>query len=268
MSPKGRPEGESLSAQREGIPVSPPESRPAPLPIARALTDAELSASCTAALAHWNARDPLWVFGYGSLIWRPDLHFEARVPARVFGYHRRLCLRSVRYRGTAACPGLVAGLDRGGSCAGIAFRLPVVGLRQQFEQLWRREMFLGSYQPRWLTAQLLQDRRAAPVGSAAPQRVRALAFVVRLDAPHYCGSLAEPDVLAVLANARGVLGSSLDYLERTVAALHAEGLRDLHLERLMRMAARAAGRPPAPLEDRPPAGAPLPPIEPSVGELS
>jgi cation transport protein ChaC len=211
------------------------------------------------------------VFGYGSLIWRPELKYEARVPARVFGYHRRLCLRSVRYRGTAACPGLVAGLDRGGSCAGIAFRLPGAGLREQFDRLWRREMFLGSYQPRWLNAQWLRGAHTAhtaPATGAAPQRVRVLAFVVRRDAPHYCGTLTEQDMLAVLESAHGVLGSSLDYLERTVAALHAEGLGDAHLERLVRIAGRAAGGPTLAGQGRSAPGDPVPPIEPSVGELT
>jgi len=208
------------------------------------LDGAALATSLAATLARWNGHDPLWVFGYGSLIWKPELHYDARVPARIFGYHRRLCLRSVRYRGTVERPGLVAGLDRGGSCAGVAFRLPAAGLRDQFAALWEREMFLGSYDPRWL--------RARRIDTGAP--VRALAFVVRHDAPNYCGALAHDDLLAVLDGACGVYGTSLDYLERTVAALQAEGLRDPHLERLLQAArerCRAAAvrhRPPHPGE--------------------
>jgi cation transport protein ChaC len=192
-------------------------------------TPEQMRATLSAALAHWNRRDPLWVFGYGSLIWNPELDFDCRAPARVYGYHRKLCLRSVRNRGTQDCPGLVAGLDRGGSCSGVVYRVPAAAVNAQFERLWEREMLMGSYHPTWLHCHRL-DR---------PQTVTALAFVVRRDAFNYCGKLAEGEMIDILRRACGICGSSLEYLQGIVHSLRDAGLRDPHLERLARRAERA-----------------------------
>lgn len=207
----------ALAIEHAVDPVDPPPQR---------LSREQLSASLDAMLAQWDGRAPIWVFAYGSLIWKPEFAFEQRVAARVHGYHRRLCLRSVTYRGTRECPGLVAGLDRGGSCAGALYRLPHAGLRDQLEQLWEREMFLGSYAPRWLVTTPLTGN----------ERVTALAFVVRRDARNYCGPLADHVIVDVLRRACGRYGTSLEYLLHTVAALRELGLRDPHLERLARLA--------------------------------
>jgi len=188
-------------------------------------TEARMRASLDASLAHWDRRSPLWVFGYGSLIWKPEFEFEAREPARIHGYHRRLCLRSVSYRGTHDCPGVVAGLDRGGSCLGMAYRVGATDVPRVFLGLWEREMFLGSYRPTWMQARLLRGAR-----------VEALAFVVRRDAFNYGGRLADDELVQILVRACGSKGTSLEYLQRTVAALHEAGLRDPHLERLMHAA--------------------------------
>jgi len=189
----------------------------------------QMQASLSASLAHWDGHRPLWVFGYGSLIWKPEFEFDARQPARIHGYHRRLCLRSVHYRGTQECPGIVAGLARGGSCLGMAYRIGAAQVREVFRQLWEREMFLGSYRPTWMHARLLTGGTA-----------EALAFVVRRDAFNYCGDLSEEELVEILVRACGTKGTSLDYLQRTVAALHEAGLRDPHLERLAHEAARRA----------------------------
>jgi cation transport protein ChaC len=193
----------------------------------RRLGRAELSASLDACLADWNGRAPLWVFGYGSLIWRPELSYDRRAPARVHGYHRRLCLWSRVNRGTPDCPGLVAGLDRGGSCAGVVFRIPARHIAAQFRRLWQREMFMGSYQPCWLACRTGPDAL-----------VQGIAFVVRRDAPNYTGRLEEREILEVFARGScGRFGTSLDYLINTVRALHEHGIADPHLERLARRAA-------------------------------
>jgi cation transport protein ChaC len=209
--------------------------------IPQRLSEEELRASRAATLTHWNGHDPIWLFGYGSLIWRPELDYDERVCARVFGFHRRLCLRSVLNRGTPDCPGLVAGLDRGGSCFGVIYRLPAATVHTQLEQLWEREMFMGSYEARWLPCHRL-DRNSA--------RVSALAFVVRQDAPNYCGALSEHELVDILARACGRYGTSLEYLQRTVESLRALGLRDPHLERLARKAgSRIADRESRPNDD-------------------
>lgn len=190
----------------------------------------ELMASVNRLLARWDGASALWIFGYGSLIWKPELAFDRRVTARVHGYHRRLCLWSRVNRGTFDCPGLVLGLDRGGSCAGVVYRIPAADVRSQFAQLWEREMFLGAYEPRWLAGQLVDGTRQS-----------ALAFVVRRDAPNYAGRLSEPEILDVFRRGScGRFGTSLEYLVNTVQSLHEHGLRDPHLERLARHA-RDAG---------------------------
>jgi glutathione-specific gamma-glutamylcyclotransferase len=199
----------------------------APLPeIPGRLTADEIRLSMREALAHWDSVAPVWLFAYGSLIWKPEMAFDRRVPARVHGYHRRLCLWSRVNRGSPECPGLVAGLDRGGSCAGIVYRVPAAEVRGQFELLWDREMFMGSYEPRWLHCRLVDGTRE-----------RALAFVVRQDAQNYAGKLDEEQVLEVFRRGScGRFGTSLEYLVNTVRSLREHGLRDPHLERLMRHA--------------------------------
>jgi len=195
---------------------------------------AQLAASRATALHGWNGRDPVWVFGYASLIWRPQLRFDERVAARVHGYHRQLCLWSVQHRGSPERPGLVAGLDRGGSCTGIAFRIPARHVEAEFDQLWQREMSLDEYRAHWLHC-----RRLA---GGAP--LRALGFVVRHASPYFSGRLPEADQVEIVVRAHGRYGSNLEYLEQTVAALRAEGLHDRRFERLAhqaRAAMRAAG---------------------------
>ena len=187
------------------------------------LSREQLAESMRVALARWDGTTALWVFGYGSLIWKPELVFDRRVTARVHGYHRRLCLWSRVNRGTPECPGLVAGLDRGGSCAGVVYRVPSDSVVSEFERLWEREMFMGSYAPRWLRCHLVDGTD-----------VRALAFVVRHDVSNYAGKLADAQILDVFRKGScGRFGTSLEYLVNTVRSLHEHGLRDPHLERLM-----------------------------------
>jgi len=188
----------------------------------RRLSYEELEVSLETFLTCWDGEQPLWVFGYGSLIWRPDLSFDLRAPARVHGYHRRLCLWSRINRGTPQCPGLVAGLDRGGSCAGVVYRVPASAVRGQFSQLWQREMMTNSYAPRLLECRIDDGTF-----------VNAVAFVVRRDAPNYAGRLDERSILDVFARGScGRYGTSLDYLVNTVCGLRAHGIVDPHLERL------------------------------------
>jgi cation transport protein ChaC len=190
------------------------------------LSRAEFEGTLRAALQSWDRLTPLWVFGYGSLIWNPDLVFDRRLTARVHGYHRRLCLWSRVNRGTPECPGLVAGLDRGGSCAGVVYRVPADDVQSQFERLWEREMFMGSYAPRWLRAHAVDGKG-----------VVALAFVVRRDVSNYAGRLTEAQILDVFRRGScGRFGTSLEYLVNTVRSLHEHGLRDPHFERLARHA--------------------------------
>ena len=168
------------------------------------------------------------MFGYGSLIWNPLFHYEERRRATLRGFHRRFCLWSIMGRGSPDRPGLVLGLDNGGACCGLAYRLPAGKAVEELKLLWRREMVVGSYAPRWArveTAPGEGDRRCV-------EELRALTFVVNHAHPNYAGRLASDVVAQALASARGHLGSSADYLFHTVDALAAHGLRDLHLEEL------------------------------------
>jgi cation transport protein ChaC len=193
----------------------------------RPLSDEELDASIGCTLSGATPGADVWVFGYGSLIWNPLFHYEERRRATLRGFHRRFCLWSMMGRGSPERPGLVLGLDRGGACCGLAYRLPAGKAVSELKLLWRREMVVGSYVPRWARVETAGDG-----GRRCVEELRALAFVVNHDHPNYAGRLAFDTVAHALADAHGHLGSSADYLFHTVDALAAHGLRDAHLERL------------------------------------
>jgi len=196
----------------------------------RALDDEQLSASLTATLARKPTGAGWWIFAYGSLLWNPLFPVAEMRPAKVHGLHRRFCLWSLASRGTPACPGLVLGLERGGACRGVAMRLPAPLALDELHLLWRREMVVGSYRPRWV--RLDADGRA----------LTALTFVVRRDHPQYAGKLPVAKQVDVFARACGAFGSSADYLERTRVALVAHGIVDPYLDRLAEAVAARAGK--------------------------
>ena len=203
----------------------------------RALSDEALDASLEATLAKKPAGSGWWVFAYGSLLWNPLFPFADARPALLRGLHRQFCLWSLGSRGTVKTPGLVLGLDRGGSCRGVAYRLPASCARAELALLWRREMVVGSYKPRWL-----QVRQLHPAGHS----LTALAFVVDRAHPQYAGRLATAREAKVIATAQGVFGSSADYLERSRVALVTHGVVDPYLERLAAAVARLRGTQAAP----------------------
>jgi cation transport protein ChaC len=195
-----------------------------PLPV---LPEQELDASLERLLAAQSRVRDVWVFAYGSLIWNPLFRFSERRLARIHGFHRSLCLRSRLGRGTVDRPGLVLALDYGGSCAGVAFRIAAAQARAELKLLWRREMVLGSYAPRWVTAR------------SAKGSVQAIAFVVNRAHPHYAAKLPERTILQTLASASGRFGTCAEYLQETVAGLERCGIRDPRLAALAQ-ALRAA----------------------------
>jgi cation transport protein ChaC len=191
-----------------------------------ALTDEQLSASLTRTLAAKPKGAGWWVFGYGSLLWNPIFPVAESRPALVRGLHRRFCLRSLALRGTREHPGLVLGLLPGGSCRGVVYRLPSPIAIDELHLLWRREMVVGSYQPRWVRV------------DSAGRAQHALTFVVKRDHPQCACGLSLDEQARVIATAKGAVGSSLDYLERTRVALVSHGVVDPYLEAL---AAKVAG---------------------------
>lgn len=186
----------------------------------RALTDEQLSKSLGVTLAAKPKGAGWWVFGYGSLLWNPIFPVAEARPALLRGLHRRFCLWSLASRGSPAAPGLVLGLMPGGACRGVAFRLPAPLAIDELHLLWRREMVVGSYAPRWVRL------------DCGERHVTGLAFVVRRDHPQYAGGLALDQLADVIGSACGHLGSSRDYLERTRVALASHGVVDPYLERV------------------------------------
>ena len=189
----------------------------------------EFHASLERVLAGWTPGRDLWVFGYGSLIWNPLFHYTERKLATVHGFHRRFCLRSRTGRGSIDNPGLVLGLDFGGSCNGVAFRIAADKAKLELTLIWRREMTLGSYAPRWVKTR------------TGRRQLRAIAFVVNHAHPHYAGRLPPDALIRTLATAHGRFGSSADYLYQTVDCLAAHGIHDPHLVALRDQVMQATG---------------------------
>lgn len=166
-------------------------------------------------------RGDLWLFTYGSLMWDPGFRFADALPALLRGYHRSFCIYSSRYRGTVDKPGLVLGLDRGGACRGIAYRIAADEVPRALETLWLREMRRGVYVPRLL-----------PV-AAAGRRPKALAFLANHGHAGYAGRLALEDCAEIIAGCCGERGPNIDYLVNTLRHLDTLGVHDHHLHRLL-----------------------------------
>ncbi|MEF8833808.1 MAG: gamma-glutamylcyclotransferase [Halofilum sp. (in: g-proteobacteria)] len=162
----------------------------------------------------------VWLFAYGSLLWNPCIDVAERCPARLYGYHRDFRLKLTYGRGTPETPGLMLGLVPGGSCRGVALRVPNEVLRRELLLVWRREMLTGVYVPRWLTLK-------TPAGE-----LPAIAFTVDRGHACYCGRLDEEDTVALMATGQGLLGTAQDYLESTVAHLDTERIYDRRLHHL------------------------------------
>ncbi len=177
--------------------------------------------------AQWGGREDLWVFGYASLIWRPEFEAAERRPAWVGGWHRALRMRSRINRGTPEVPGLVFALLPGGSCRGVAYRVPRQRVEEELERLWAREMPTGVYDPR-----LMPTR--TPEGP-----VRALTFTLSRRSPACLPPLDDATLLDILRTARGRYGTTLEYLVETAGALQACGIQDREITRLMNVAQRA-----------------------------
>jgi cation transport protein ChaC len=182
------------------------------------------------ALEEWGGAEDLWVFGYGSLIWRPDFEFSEQRQALVRGWHRALKMWSRINRGTPECPGLVFGMLSGGSCKGMVFRIAQPHAKQVMINLWQREMVMGVYDPRWLPCETEQGT------------VRALAFTLSRKSPNHTGVLSPGEYQRIFAQARGKFGTTLDYAQATFDELQRMGIHDRALERLL---AHAAPQPPS-----------------------
>ena len=176
-------------------------------------------------LAQWRAQGPrpdLWVFGYASLVWRPEFQAAEQRLAHVQGYHRCLRMWSRVNRGTYERPGLVFALMTGGSCHGVALRLPHEEVEAMMPALWVREMPNPVYDPKWVRCQTQQGT------------VNALAFTLSRRSPNFTGTLSPEQYRDIFTHSTGRYGSTLDYAQQTLEGLRTHGIEDHALARLLR----------------------------------
>src|SRR5882762_8629420 len=172
------------------------------------------------------SKGELWVFGYGSLMWRPGFEFIERVLARLIGEHRALCVYSFVHRGTPEKPGLVLGLDRGGACRGIAFRVKEKNRAATVAYLREREQVTSVYR---------EVKRSVWLENEARQRVSALTYVVDRGHVQYAGRLSPAQQLRYVQQGHGRSGNNRDYVLSTVKSIEAQGFRDPQLHQLAAM---------------------------------
>ncbi len=206
-----------MAAKRGSIPFMSEEARNASLKAVRAAVGPDTD---------------VWVFGYGSLMWNPAINVAESRKAHVRGYHRTFCLNLQVGRGSVEKPGLMLGIDRGGSCTGIAHRVRAQEVESELAILWYREMLSGSYEPRWVNGE---------VDDAGQMRL--LTFAINRAHPRYEGGLSETDVARRIATAEGIVGTNRDYLYRTVAFLTSMGVGDGPLRKLERRVRALANEP-------------------------
>ena len=205
---------QKLATERAGHPV-------------KLLNEEELIQSRRYFIQDDHSGEHVWIFGYGSLIWNPSFNFDMRKQACLFGYHRRFCLQTTITRGSPEKPGLVLGLDRGGSTKGIIFRMPASIAAKECDVIWKREMLSGAYAPSWVK-----------VKSQDGEVLKAITFVIRRDHPRFAARKTEMQCVKIIAEASGVIGSNSDYLFNTSEALSAEGIPDSKLQRLAALVER------------------------------
>ncbi|MBI3708235.1 MAG: gamma-glutamylcyclotransferase [Proteobacteria bacterium] len=170
-----------------------------------------------------------WIFAYGSLLWNPGFPFEEAHPALLKGYHRAFCVYSTRYRGTPEKPGLVLGLDRGGACRGIAYRIAAANVEQVMKYLWDREMLNLTYTCKELMAVL------------ASGAVQVRTFVIDRTQPQYTGKLSLARIVELISQGHGNRGACRAYLENTVRHLDGLGIPDRRLHVLLAAVRAHAG---------------------------
>ena len=181
------------------------------------LTDDAREATRTAALN--GRKGDLWIFAYGSLMWDPAIHIVEIRTGMLQGFHRRFCLKSHIGRGSREKPALMAGLDDGGSCTGLAFRVPAETVDRETKILWMREMIAGTYVPTMVPI-------ATPQGN-----IEALTFVMNRNSSRYV-RLDLEETARIIATGRGVRGTCLEYLENLAERLDLLGLHDADIAEL------------------------------------
>ena len=198
--------------------------QPSPEAIAPELILRDPGAALQRLRAAWHGCTERWIFGYASLIWRPEFDAAEHRSALLHGWHRALRMRSRVNRGTPQQPGLVFALLPGGACRGVVYRLRPERAEAELDRLWAREMPTGVYDARLLRCQ-------TPHGA-----VQALAFTLSRRSEACLPHLPDDEVTHILRHARGRYGTTLQYLRDTATALRARGVHDREIERLMTLA--------------------------------
>ena len=192
------------------------------------LTDQDHSERRAALLSSHPKQGDLWFFAYGSLIWKPACEVDGQQHALLRGWHRKFCLRLLRYRGSPDFPGLMMALDIGGSCRGVAQRIPAKHVEERLDLLLRRETSVKpvSNVPRWVTIETDMGKR------------RALAFAINRKGPTYSCQHTLEETADILARACGHWGTGAEYLMHTVAHLEDLGIHDRYLWKLQELVAQ------------------------------
>ncbi len=185
------------------------------------LSEVERLVRFEALLASIPSGHDLWVFAYGSMLWNPTIHYAEARTVTVADWHRSFCLRSAAGRGSPQNPGLMLGIEPGGHCQGLAYRVPACAIRDELHLLWQREMLTGAYQAQWVKGKCAQQIEIALV-----------AFVIDPRTASYEGGLAEDAQIQRICQAEGILGSNRDYLFKTRSHLRSLGICDDYIERL------------------------------------
>ena len=169
-----------------------------------------------------NFKDDVWLFGYGSLIWNPVVKPIEKRNVQIFGYRRKYCLKSEMGRGSKEYPGLVLGLNSGGSTLGQAIKINTTSAPLELDLIWRREMITGAYIPKILK------------GYTVKGKINMIAFVINKSHENYLCSISEAKTALMISKAQGYLGTACEYLNKTCESLKNLGLRDSYLERLQK----------------------------------
>ena len=193
------------------------------------LSEAQLLESLSQTLRQQKPNSDVWLFAYGSLIWNPIFKFAEQRIGKIYGWHRRFCLWVPQGRGTPENRGLVLGLDSGGSCRGIAYRIAAADVSSELPLLWRREMVVGSYIPHWVRV------------FDGVQQLPAITFVINRQHRAYAGKISKETTINSIATASGELGSCADYLMQTVNGLMKVGIKDKQLLWLSKQVLARAG---------------------------
>lgn len=176
--------------------------------------------------------EPMWVFGFGSLMWNPCFDYDVKTAAVLKGYDRKFHIWTTRARGTPDNPGLGLCLeDCSGACRGVAFRLVEDDVEAAWERLWEREMGSGIYHPVWVSLE-----------SEDHERIVALTFVVNREHPHYAGPMPSERMADIMAGAKGSYGLCRDYLAGTIEEMRKLDVSDSDLEELLSRVDEIEGR--------------------------